>query len=259
MRFDDEGGEVLGVDRRLAQLLGEGADGAVGLLVGGDAADQLDQLHPRHRVHEVHAAELAGPVGLRRQPGDGDRRRVGGDERLRREHRAQLPQDLLLHRLVLDRALDHQIAVLEAVIAETRADPRQRRLLVAPGDLPPLDLTIHVLRDGRPRRLQPILVHVGDVDVEPGEHANVGDATAHLAGADDADLPDLLRHGCPLSADYLAVDALPAAAISHLQNRFARRACQRCPGRPGDARRRAPGALSGGRPASTARPTGRRR
>ena len=40
------------------------------------------RLHHRHRVHEMHADELARPIGRGGQPGDRDRRGIGGDQRV---------------------------------------------------------------------------------------------------------------------------------------------------------------------------------
>ena len=107
-------------------------DRLVGVLLGGDAADDLDQLHRRHRVHEVHADEALGPVGDRRQPGDRDRGGVAGDDRARAAGSgSRLGEDLALELLVLGRGLDHQVAVARtARMPSPVRDPAQRRGLV---------------------------------------------------------------------------------------------------------------------------------
>ena len=80
-------------------------------VVGGDAAHQFDQLHHRHRVHEMNADEALRPVGRGGEPGDRDRRGVGGEDRLRLQLRAELREDLALDALVLGRRLDDQVGV----------------------------------------------------------------------------------------------------------------------------------------------------
>ena len=80
---DDEAGHVARRHRRLAQPLGQRAGRLVGLVGGGQAADDLHQLHHRHRVHEVHADHPIGAAGAAPRAGDADRRGVGGQDHAR--------------------------------------------------------------------------------------------------------------------------------------------------------------------------------
>src|SRR3954469_12883365 len=52
-RVGDETGVIAHLYRGLAQLLGRGADGSVGLIAGGQPPDDLHQGHQGHRVEEV--------------------------------------------------------------------------------------------------------------------------------------------------------------------------------------------------------------
>ena len=57
-----------------------------------------------------------GTVGSRRQPGDRQGGGVGGDDRVRGQNLAQLLEDRLLDRIVLDRRLDGDVAIAEALV-----------------------------------------------------------------------------------------------------------------------------------------------
>src|SRR5262245_2020248 len=184
--IDDEGREVLGIHRLLVEPHHHLAHRAESLLLRGNAADQLDQAHHRHGIHEMHAHELAGPVGHRRQPGHRDRRRVGRQEHIGRQTLAQLLEDLALGRLVLGRRLDDQIAVGELLVVAGGRDAPQRGVLVLRADHAAADLAIHVAPDRLETFFDVRLIDVRKTDVEAFERADMGDAAAHLAGADDA-------------------------------------------------------------------------
>ena len=127
--------------------------GLEGVVVGGDAADQLDELHARHRIHEMDADEALGMVGHRGEPGDRDRRGIGGDDRVGLEERAQAGENLALDLLVLGRRLDDQVAVGELVVAR-RATQMRSSVACAPGlvDLALGDLARQQAVDRRQRR-----------------------------------------------------------------------------------------------------------
>jgi hypothetical protein len=107
-------------------------------------------------------------------------------------------EDLALHRLVLGRRLDHDVAVAEGFVGERRPDAIERRLAVGAGDGALRDLAGHVAADRGEPLLDLVLGDVVEAHLEPGERADMGDAVAHLSGADDADGLDLgscaLRH-----------------------------------------------------------------
>ena len=76
----------------------------------------------------MNADEALGMGGDRGEPGDRDRRRVGGDDRLGLEEGAQVGEDLALDVLVLRRRLDHEVAIGEIVVIGGDADAVERRL-----------------------------------------------------------------------------------------------------------------------------------
>ena len=147
-------GEILGHRRGLAEAGDERLGGLERVVLGGDAADELDELHARHRVHEMHADEALGIRGDGSEPGDRDRRGVGGEDRVRPHERAQVGENLALDVLVLGRRLDHEIAVGEFV-ERRRADAFEHRLPAGVIELPLGDLARQEAVDRRERRVAP--------------------------------------------------------------------------------------------------------
>jgi hypothetical protein len=157
----------------------------------GRSADQLDQLHDRNRIHEMHAHEAARTVGHRRQTGDRDRRGVAADDRLGLEQRAELLQDAALDFLVLDNALDHQVAIAEQIQSGAHGDAGERGRFVVARDFFVFDPAVEVGADALKRLFQPFVGNIRQTHVVAGNRKDMGDAIAHLAGADDADAFDL--------------------------------------------------------------------
>ena len=192
------------------------AGGAEGLVLGGDAADQLDQLHHRHRVHEMHADEALGPVGDRGQARDRDRRGVG------RQDGALLRACGQRSMKILRLTASSSVAASMTRSASPRrrqvgrvADALQRRLHLGIGDDAARDLARHVALDGGARLVDRLLLQVVEGDVVAGQRDDMGDAVAHLAGADDADRLDgrparrlrALAGSLHLTAGLLGLDA----------------------------------------------------
>ena len=195
---DDEGGEVLGARGDLADLLDHAEEHLVGRLVGGDAADELDELHHRHRVHEVEAHEPLRPVGAGGEPRDRDRRGVGGQDGVGAEVRHQRLEDLVLQRLLLGRRLDDEVAPPERREVALEVDAAEGGVAVGLGDLAAVNLAVQVAADDPGRGVERLVGDVVQDHVEAGEREDVGDAVAHLSGADDADALDF--HGVPVPA-----------------------------------------------------------
>ena len=107
---------------------------------------------------------------------------------------AQIREDLALDVLLLGRGLDHQIAVGQRVVFLRRRDLRERVLARVLGDALLGDLTRHVAVDGRQTRLDAIGRHVVEHDRIARQRADMGNAVAHLPGADHADILNFLRH-----------------------------------------------------------------
>ena len=183
----DEGGEVLGGGRGLADPVDDGLAGGKGFLVRGDAADQFHQLHHRNRVHEVEAHELFGPVGAAGQTGDRDRRGVRGQDRGRLEMRQKVFEDGLLDGLALGRGFDHEVGGAQVGQLQRGLDAPQGGGLVLCADLAAADLAFHVLVDQGHRLVQRVLRDIGHQHVIAGQRTDMGDAIAHLTRAHDAD------------------------------------------------------------------------
>ncbi len=200
---DDEGGEILRHRDLLAELGDELLGRFEGGVIGGDAADHLDQFHQRHRIHEMDADEALRPVGRGGQPGNRDRGGVGADDGGRLERRTQRGEDLALDVFLLGRRLDHQIAIAELVDRIGGRDALDRRLAFFVADALAADLARQIAIDGGNPRTDAVGDDVVQQHVEAGQRADMGDAVAHLAGADHADLTNGVRHPARLLAAHL--------------------------------------------------------
>ncbi len=120
---------------------------------------------------------------VRRGPGktrDGQRRRIGGEEAARGEQRLGLLGHLRFQIALLEHRFDDQVATGEVFRVRGRLDEQQlvRVLLPALEDFRAVGLA-------RFRLLQEhVLQHAGHAAI----HVRPGDAAAHHAGAEDADL-----------------------------------------------------------------------
>ncbi len=110
---DDEPGPVRGDDDLLAQLRRERADGRLGGIGRGRAADQLDERHHRHGAEEVHADEAGAPRLPHRggQAVDRDGRRVGREDGARRRDGVERRPQARLDLDVLEHGLDDEVGV----------------------------------------------------------------------------------------------------------------------------------------------------
>ena len=218
---DDEGGKILRHRDLLAELGDELLGRFEGGVVGGDAADHLDQLHQRHRIHEMNADEALRPVGRGGKPRDRDRRRIGADDGRRLERRAERGEDLALGLLLLGRRLDDEIAVAEFSERVGGRDALDRGLALLVADALATDLPCQVAVDGRQSCRDAVGGDVVEQNVIARQRADVGDAVAHLAGADDADLVNGMRHLVRLlAAHLLAVRFGPFLDFDHLGSPF---------------------------------------
>ena len=99
--------------------------------------------------------------------------------------------------------------------SDAHADALQGRLHLRVGDDAARDLARHVALDGGARLVDRLLLQVVEGHVVAGERHHVGDAVAHLAGADDADRLDggaapgslALAGALQLRAGFLRLDA----------------------------------------------------
>ena len=186
----DEGRRVLRLHRRLADGARPLGDRLHGRLVGEDRAHDLDQLHQRHRVEEVHAEHLPRPPGGRRHRRHVARRRVGGEDRVRRTDPVELGERLVLEDLVLGHRLHDEIGGLELLQPRRARDAAQRLVLR-------LRLELALGHEALERLAQPLeaarderVVGLDEQHVEAGLRRDLHDAGAHETAADHADVLD---------------------------------------------------------------------
>ena len=86
----------------------------------------------------------------------------------------------------------------------------QRRVLVLGPDHAAADLAVHVAADRVDALVEMRLVDIREADVEALERADMGDAAAHLAGADDA---DALDHDAILRVYFFSTAAVSSGTI----------------------------------------------
>ena len=90
--------------------------------------------------------------------------------------------------------LDDDIAACHSVEFFRRLDARERGLAVVVADQLLADLTRHVAVDGRHARLDAVGRHVVQHHGIARQRADMGDAIAHLSGADHPDTLNFQRH-----------------------------------------------------------------
>ena len=139
----------------------------------------------------MDADEALRPVGRGGEPRDRDRRRVGPDDCVGFEYRADTREDGALGILLLGRRFDDEIAIGEGFERLGRCDALERGLPLLFRDALATHLPCHVAVDGGDPGLDPVGGEIVELDVEPRERADVGDAAAHLPRANHADLANL--------------------------------------------------------------------
>ena len=166
------------------------------------AADDLDQLHPVHRREEVQADEA-----LRARALAAARPVIGSVEVLlaKTPPGASIGSASRRHRrlqgAVLEHRLDDQVAAVERAHVARRRDEReqaglaQRRRAGPWRPAPTVTLRI-AARPGLGLLARHVLQHAGDA----ARRVGVGDAGAHHAGAEDADLRRPPRPARPSAA-----------------------------------------------------------
>ena len=103
-------------------------------------------------------------------------------------------EDLALDLLLLRRRLDHEIAVAEFVEGLGSRDALDRGLPLFIADALTADLARQIAADGGQTLGDAFGGDIVEQHVKAGERADMGDAAAHLAGADHADLANRMRH-----------------------------------------------------------------
>ena len=181
---DGEAGAVAHGDRRLAEPFGKGHGGGVRGIAGLQAADDLQQRHHRHRIEEVHADVALGMRDRGRKLGDGDRRGVGRQHRVRRNDAVELLEDAQLDVEILGGGLDHQLRLGHGGIVGRALDAPEDRGPVRLADLILLDQADEAGADGGDALVDGGIVDVHHHHLESGHGGDLGDAIAHQASAD---------------------------------------------------------------------------
>src|SRR3954451_20897978 len=141
----------------------------------------------------MNADEALRPVGRRGEPGDRDRRRVAADDGIGLEDRAHAGEDRALDILLLGRRLDDEIAIGQSFQRFGRGDAFERGLTLLFADALATYLPRHVAVDRRDAGFDAVGGQIVELDVEPGERADMRDAAAHLSRPDDADFANMKR------------------------------------------------------------------
>ena len=142
----------------------------------------------------MDADELRRVLGALRERRDRQGRGVGAEDDVG-HHRLRLGGGLGLHLAILEHRLDDEVDAGQRAVIGGRGDARQHGVALRRGGAALVDLVGQALLDMRLALVGALLVAVDQHDVEAGLRADRGDAGAHEARAEDADLLDLrLRH-----------------------------------------------------------------
>ena len=183
---DQKAGAFLDNDRDLAQLLGELLHGVNGILVGLGAGDDLDQFHHVGRVEKVHPDHPVGPPRGRAHLGDGQSRRVGSKDGVRRADLVQFAEHLLFDGHHLRHSLDDNVHILEIGVIQGVLDQVQFLLHLALGHFalvhPFLVDALHVPTG----QFQLLLINILDHHRQAGKGDHLGNAPAHGPRTDHA-------------------------------------------------------------------------
>ena len=98
--------------------------------------------------------------------------------------------DLALDAFVLDGGFDDEIAIRQFFIGACSANARQSGIALGFGQFAGLHAPGEIAVDGGEARLDALRGNIVERDVIAGKGANMGDAVAHLTGANDADFRD---------------------------------------------------------------------
>ena len=184
----DEAGEVGGADGRFAEFAGERfgsghCDGG-----GFGAGNNFHQRHDGDGVHEVHADEVFGMGESGGEFGDGDGRGVGGEDGLRTNAGADFAQHGALDGDVFGDGFHGEFGVFQP-LPDLGADDdaRDGGLGVLGGELSFFGEAVDAAGDGFLGARELVGIFVVQVGAESGNGARLGDAAAHLSGAQNGD------------------------------------------------------------------------
>ena len=190
---DDEARRVGAADRLLADALRERVGGVVGGGVGELRAHDLHERQHRGGIEEVHPDDARWMRGRGGDLGDGESRRVRGQDRLLGDDSVERGEQLLLRLDLLDDRLDDEVAAGE--VAQIRRDPQPAEcrvhLVLRQSTL--LDPAREIALDRRAALLGELVRDLAPDRFDPCLHADLGDSRTHRPEADHAHRTDL--HG----------------------------------------------------------------
>ena len=142
----------------------------------------------------MHAEEIRRPTAVGGQDVDVQGRGIGGDDGARLADFAQLAADLLLQAEILEHRLDHQIAITKVGMGQTALKQSHALGHLVGGHFAPGGAGLVIA----PHDAQPAVQRLGadlhQAHGDPGIGEVHGDAAAHGAGADDANLSDMSQN-----------------------------------------------------------------
>ena len=145
----------------------------------------------------MNADETRRGLERRRQRGDRQGRRVGAEDRVFADHGLRLGDRLFLDLAILEHRLDDKIAIRQCRVVRRRRDAREQRIAIGGRCAAAVDLIGDQLLRMRLALVGGFLIAIDEDDVDAGLRGDIGDAGAHEARAEDADLLDRLRrHVC---------------------------------------------------------------
>ena len=146
-------------------------------------------------IEEVHARDALWLPEVRRHLRHGQRRRVRCQDACIPHDTLELCEHLLLDRQLLEHGLQNEVAVGEGGVGGLARDERGEKAALVLVVAALRNLAVDLGSDVAESVLDDLLLHVTDHDrhFEPEEERR--DLPRHQAGADDPDLPDLLRRG----------------------------------------------------------------
>ena len=159
-RLETKPGASLTSTGVFSSLHAEVADGFVGGLRSGQAADDFDQLHDGHGIEKVHADDFVGTFGEGGDFGDRDRRRVRGEDDFGLHDAVEVAEDLGFDFEFLRGCLDDEIARGELRAIEDGCDSAERGGFVVGGNFVLGDFAVEVPGDGFEAAIQKALFDI---------------------------------------------------------------------------------------------------
>ncbi len=181
----------MAADRLLAEPLADGVGRVDGSIRGQLRLDDLHQRHQGGRVEEMHADDPLGSGDCGCDLGDGERRRVGRQNRIRSDDPFELREERVLGVELLDDRLDDEVTVRQRGKLRVERKSLERRLALVGGHPLLVDLPLEEVRDPIPSLLAELVGHLATDGLVARFDRQLRDTGTHGAEADDADRADL--------------------------------------------------------------------